>query len=64
MSPDEIKELRAALGESQEAFARHLGVTLNTVYRWETGTRKPGLYYQQRLRLFRGAAKRLGIITS
>ena len=38
MSPAELRETRVALGLTQEALARELGVTGATVYRWEAGT--------------------------
>lgn len=37
----EIKELRESLHLSQEAFAKEVGVTLNTINRWENGHMKP-----------------------
>lgn len=36
-TPDEVKSLRAQLGLSQQALADQLGVTRNTVARWEMG---------------------------
>lgn len=39
MSPAELKTLRAELGLSQQALADQLGVTRNTVNRWEMGDR-------------------------
>jgi transcriptional regulator with XRE-family HTH domain len=36
-----IKLLRSAQGWTQEELARNLGVTLNTVQRWEMGKNKP-----------------------
>lgn len=41
MNANQIKQLRLRLGLSQEAFAHKLGVSLNTVFRWEKGTNKP-----------------------
>ena len=41
-----IKDLRTCFGGegiSQEALAKELGVTANTVSRWETGTYKPSI---------------------
>jgi transcriptional regulator with XRE-family HTH domain len=41
-----IKEIRSGFGEtgiSQEALAEKLGVTPNTISRWETGTYEPTL---------------------
>ncbi len=37
----DIKEIRVNLGLSQEALARILGVSLQTVSRWERGLSKP-----------------------
>jgi DNA-binding transcriptional regulator YiaG len=37
MNSEEIKELRQSMNLSQEAFAQEIGVTLNTVSRWENG---------------------------
>jgi len=36
-----IKELRNALGLTQEQFAAKVGVTFSTVNRWESGKSKP-----------------------
>jgi putative transcriptional regulator len=41
MEPRTIKKVRTVLGWSQEAFARHLRVSLQTVWRWETGRASP-----------------------
>ena len=41
MTPDTIKELRARLQLTQEAFARILGVSFATVNRWENGKAEP-----------------------
>lgn len=37
MTPTQLKQLRATLGLSQQALAEKLGVTRNTVTRWEMG---------------------------
>jgi putative transcriptional regulator len=37
----QIKELRYRLGMTQEQFAMELGVTLNTINRWENGKSHP-----------------------
>lgn len=37
----EVKEIRDRLNLSREKFARLLGVSFYTVYRWERGQRKP-----------------------
>lgn len=47
-----IKEVRTAFGKtgiSQEALAAKLGVTTNTISRWETGTYEPTLDDLERL---------------
>lgn len=41
MSGEEIRELRTSLHLSQEAFAKEVGVTLNTICRWENGHMHP-----------------------
>ena len=40
MTPEELKERRLALGLTQEALARRLGVCVNTVARWERGVNR------------------------
>ncbi len=46
---DQIRELREALGVTQEEFARELGVSLTTVSRWENGHGKPSPLAQRQL---------------
>ena len=41
MTPEEIKKLRTKLKLSQEGFARILGISCQTVNRWERGLSKP-----------------------
>jgi type I restriction enzyme M protein len=41
MTRETIRAIRNALGVSQEAFARRVGVTYNTVNRWEKGKSLP-----------------------
>jgi DNA-binding transcriptional regulator YiaG len=41
MTPEVIRAIREALGVSQEAFARRVGVAYNTVNRWEKGKSLP-----------------------
>jgi putative transcriptional regulator len=36
-----VRELREALGLTQEGLARELGVTVSTVFRWEKGRSQP-----------------------
>lgn len=40
---EDIKKIRIKTFLSQEAFAKELGVSFNTVNRWETGKQKPSL---------------------
>jgi DNA-binding transcriptional regulator YiaG len=40
MSPVQLKARRAEMGLTQAALAEQLGVTWNTVARWETGQRR------------------------
>ncbi len=44
MTPDTIRSLRQSLGLTQEALARKLGVSWNTVARWESGLHAPDKY--------------------
>lgn len=41
MSPKEIKELRDALGWSQERLAKSVGVQKTAICHWEKGERNP-----------------------
>lgn len=41
MKPEEIRASREDLGFTQEAFADALGVTVDTVARWESGAAQP-----------------------
>jgi len=42
MTPQEIKELRKKIGDTQLNFAKRLGLAnYNTVSRWERGIKKP-----------------------
>lgn len=38
-----VREIRNALGLTQDAFAAALGVPTNTLWRWEAGRNKPSL---------------------
>lgn len=53
MTPDEIRDLRTRLGLSQAQFAARLGVSVNTVARWEQCSRRPGPYALLRLQQLR-----------
>jgi len=41
MTPEELKKIRLALALSQEAFAHLIGVSFQTINRWENGAFKP-----------------------
>jgi|GEM_PF-4427844 len=47
-----VKRLREKLNLSQEVFAHRLGVSLFTVYRWETGKASPSTLARRELSLF------------
>jgi transcriptional regulator with XRE-family HTH domain len=47
---DQLKHLRKSKGWSQEALARNLGVSLNTVQRWEMGKNKPSQLAIEKIR--------------
>lgn len=40
-APQEIKQMRVLSGLTQEKFAEKVGVTSNTVSRWERGLQSP-----------------------
>ena len=40
-SPERVKRIRISFGETQQAFAKRLGVDVNMVSRWETGVAEP-----------------------
>jgi DNA-binding transcriptional regulator YiaG len=44
MTPDEITRAREDLHLTQRALAERLGVSANTVWRWEAGTVPPPAY--------------------
>ena len=45
MTPaEQVKEIRASSGLTQEKFAEKIGIPLRTLISWETGDRKPPAY--------------------
>jgi DNA-binding transcriptional regulator YiaG len=46
---EKIKYLRKVKGWTQEQFARNLGVSLNTVQRWEMGKTEPSPLAKEKL---------------
>ncbi len=54
-----IRDLRTTYGDegvSQEALAKAIGTTANTISRWETGTYKPSLEDLEKLSRFFGVS--------
>ena len=41
MNPQEIKNIRNKLGLTQDAFAHLIGISCQTINRWERGVFKP-----------------------
>ena len=60
MTPTDIKAIRVALGLEHEEFAARLGVSANTVYRWELGDRHPNYGRQAKLNVLAAEARRAG----
>jgi DNA-binding XRE family transcriptional regulator len=56
-----IKQIRNALGLSQEQFARQIGVSVKTVYRWEKEKEKSALFTLSQVRSLQEAIKPLGL---
>lgn len=51
LMPDEIRFLRKTLGWSQADLARHIGVSLTSVNKWESGKARMGVVADRLLRL-------------
>ena len=54
----DLKNLRSALGLTQEQFAAKIGVTVSTVNRWENGKTKPQPLAMRRIAQLRDAFNR------
>jgi DNA-binding transcriptional regulator YiaG len=50
MSPDRIAQIRERAGWTLQEMGDTLGVGRATVYRWETGERRPNQYHREVLR--------------
>ena len=50
MTNQQIKEIRLQMELSQEEFAHLLGVTLQSVSRWELGKSNPGLKAKRQIK--------------
>ena len=59
LRPDDVREIRYKLGQSQTEFAAMIGVTVPTVQSWEEGKRLPD---GPALALLRVAAKNPKIV--
>lgn len=44
-----IKELRLIMGMTQAQFARHIGVSRVTIWKWETGKSNPAKYIDKQI---------------
>ena len=53
-----VRELREALGLTQEELAREIGVTMMAVSRWERGLNKPSRLAYRKLQELEGKAKK------
>lgn len=53
MEPEEITKLREEIDETYDQFGGRVGVSGNTIRRWERGQVKPGPYWQVKLRKIR-----------
>lgn len=53
MNAEKVKQLRASLNMTQEAFARAVGVAYFTVVRWENKMCKPSRLAQEKLELLK-----------
>jgi len=51
MAPDELRDLRAAAGLTQQALADRLGVKRLTVSQWEQGRRAISVPMEQLIRI-------------
>lgn len=51
MTPQELKAIREKAGLTQEKMAEELGLTGQTVYRWEAGTCKVSKAMEQLIRI-------------
>ena len=58
LSAAEIRHLRGP--RSRREFARHIGVSVATVYLWEAGRRRPSAPNLSRLRRLLGRVKAIG----
>ena len=60
-TPAERRAIREAAGVAVEELAAVVGVSIDAIYTWETGTRNPGRKardrYAEALRLLRGDAE-------
>ena len=62
MTPNQIKRLRKEMGLNREAMARRIGVTVQTIFRWETGRSSPEAKSIRRLKAL--AYRNVGMMMS
>jgi len=58
MTPEEIREIRDALGLSRAEFGARLGITRLAVYQWEIGVTHPSHPNIMKLRAIRDSLPR------
>jgi len=64
MTPQEIKALRKAYGDTQQAFADRLSVARMTIWRWERIGKKGAVPTRLALKALQRLAKKRGITLS
>jgi transcriptional regulator with XRE-family HTH domain len=57
-----IRELKKALGLSAREFGERVGVTGNTVFRWQAGSKFPSRRHQEALNKLRKEAEERGLL--
>lgn len=62
MTPQEVKQIRTALGLSQQAFASLLGLSFVSVNKWENGGSAPTGLSAVLLELLKNAVRRRGAV--
>jgi DNA-binding transcriptional regulator YiaG len=62
LDKQQIIDLRAAMGLTAREFGERLGVSWNTVFRWEQGTRYPSRRHQVALNKLKLDAEKKGLL--
>ena len=55
---ERVKALRRSVGMTMEDFAGEIGVTLNTIWKWESGYSTPSRLARRRIEEFEGKLKK------